>query len=254
MDLSAIGRQFGLDEQQTRSAFEALAPVVAAGVRRNAAQPSSGGGGLADLLGGLAGGNPTRYADDLSAFGQPEAVDDGNAVLGQIFGSKDVSRGVAQQLSGTTGISDSILKKLLPIVAAFVMSQIAKKAMGGSTSSGGGGLGDILGSVLGGGQSQPAPQPQAQPQGGGLGDILGDILGGGQQKQPSGGQQGGGLGDILGSILGGGQQQPSGGQQGGGLGDILGDLLGGAQNRGGGGGGNSAEDLLNSVEQALRRR
>ena len=118
MDLSALGRQFGLDEQQTRSAFEALAPVVAAGMRRNAVQSS--GGGLGDLLGSLGGGNPAAYADDYTAFERPGAVDDGNAVLGQIFGSKDVSRGVAQQLSGSTGISDSILKKLLPLVAAVL--------------------------------------------------------------------------------------------------------------------------------------
>ena len=166
MDLSEIGRQFGLDEAQTRAAFEALAPVVAAGVRRNAASD----GGLGDLLGAVLKGDHGRYLDDPAALGSRDSVADGNAILGHIFGSKDVSRGVAQQLSSQSGIGADILKKLLPVIAAMVMGQIAKKSFGGGQASGGGGsLGDILGSVLGGGQ---------QAQGGGLGDSLGNVLGG----------------------------------------------------------------------------
>jgi uncharacterized membrane protein YebE (DUF533 family) len=63
-------------------------------------------------------------------------------------------------------------------------------------ASGGGGLGDILGQVLGGRSGGSRSQP-----GGGLGDILGQVLGGG-----AGGASGGGLGDILGQVLGGGSQ------------------------------------------------
>lgn len=79
--------------------------------------------------------------------------------------------------------------------------------------AGAGGLGGILGGALGGG-SQPQAAPARQSGGGGLGDILGGVLG-------SGG--GGGLGGVLGGALGGGG--------GGGLGSILGGILGG----GGGG-------------------
>lgn len=265
MDFSQIGRQFGLDEAQTRAAFEALAPVVAAGVRRNAASD----GGLGDLLGAVLQGNHGRYLDDPSATEGREAVDDGNAILGHIFGSKDVSRGVAQQLSAQSGIGADILKKLLPVIAAMVMGQIAKKGLGGGQSSGGG-LGDILGSVLGGG----GPQAQS-PGGGGLGDILGGVLGGAL----GGGQgSGGGLGDILGSVLGGGQQPQARPQapQGvpGNLEDMLKDIFGGGggmpapqrQERisrsrktlddilgGGTSQGSAADDLLNSVINATRR-
>ena len=42
---------------------------------------------------------------------------------------------------------------------------------------GGGGLGDLLGQMLGGGSS--APVPQAPQQGGGLGDLFGQLFGGG---------------------------------------------------------------------------
>ncbi len=252
MDLSAIGQQFGLNEEQTRAAFDALAPVVASGMRRSAQSET----GLQDILNAALNGN--QNADAAS----------GNEILGQIFGSKDVSRGVAQQLSATSGIGAAVLKQLLPIVASIVMGQVAKKMGGGGQSSGGGGLGDILGDILGGGQ-QPQQRQQPQSGGGGLGDILGDILGGGQQQ--SGGAGGGGLGDILKDVLGGGvqQQQAPSTPGGGSLEDMLKDILGGgAQSQptvthgrkrlddvlgGGTRQGSDADILLDSVTRSVRR-
>lgn len=64
-----------------------------------------------------------------------------------------------------------------------------------------GGLGDILGSVLGGNTSAQT-NTQAQSNGFGLDDIIGGVLGGQMGGQSSGA---GGLGSILGSVLGGGQ-------------------------------------------------
>lgn len=79
-----------------------------------------------------------------------------------------------------------------------------------------GGLGDILGSVLGGGSQTGGYNPRQydrQPDNGfGLDDILGGLTGGGLTGgNQSGGvnSNAGGLGDILGSVLGG---QAMGGQ------------------------------------------
>lgn len=249
MDLSSLARQFGLNEDQARAAMEALTPVLTAGLRRNTQDDS----GFADLTGALAGGRHSRYVDDPAAFGTQDAIDDGNAILGHILGSKDVSRGVAQQLSATSGIGESILKKMLPVIAAMIMGQIAKKAFGGSGSSpGGGGLEDILGDLLGGGS--PQAQTRQAPSGGGLGDILGDILGGAQDRQTPQRAPGGagGLEDLLKDILGGGagsapapqrREQVARGRK------TLDEILGGGSSRG-----SAADDLLRSVEEALRRR
>jgi hypothetical protein len=230
MDLSAIGQQFGLTPEQTRAAFDALTPVVASGVRRSAQSEN----GLQDILSSALNGN---HAGDTTS---------GNDVLGQIFGSKDVSRGVAQQLSATSGIGAAVLKQLLPIVASIVMGQVAKKMGGGGQSSSGGGLGDILGDILGGGQQQ---QPAPQSGGGGLGDILKDILGGGaqEQQQQAPSSQGGSLEDMLKDILGGGGQAPSqekithGRRR-------LDDVLGGGTRQG-----SDADILLDSVTRSVRR-
>ena len=129
MDLEALGRQFGLTPQQTQAAFEALAPVVAAGVRRN----TSSDGGLANLIGALAGGGHARYADDPSVLATPEAVEDGNAILGHVFGSKDVSRAVAQQASVQSGLDPALLRKMLPMLAMLVTGFMARQ--GGSEAA-----------------------------------------------------------------------------------------------------------------------
>jgi hypothetical protein len=227
VDISAIGRQFGLDEAQTKAALDALVPVVAAGMRKQAQSPT----GLQDIFKSVLTGGYAGTLDDENAIAFERAKPRGDDALGQIFGSKDVSREVAQQLSATSGIGAAVLKKLLPIVASIVMGQVAKK-MGAGSSSGGGGLGDILGEVLGGGQSR-----QTAPGGGGLGDILGDILAGGQKQQAPSGGSGGGLGDILKDVLGGGQAAPApaprqspGSSSGNPLEDILADILAGGQN------------------------
>ena len=163
MDLSEIGRQFGLNEAQTRAAVEALTPVVAAGMRRN----GGAGGGLNDIIKSITQGGAPEETD--------AATSQGNDILGEIFGSKEVSRGVANELSATSGIGSSILKKMLPIIASIVMAQVAKQ-MGSRGGSSGGGLGDILGDILGGGSGRATPQPKST---GGIEDILKDILGGG---------------------------------------------------------------------------
>jgi hypothetical protein len=145
-----IGRQLGLNASQTTSALEALLPTVAAGFQRSA----SGGAGLEDLLGALTGGAPSRYVEDPSELAQPAAVNDGNNILGQIFGSKDVSREVAARASAQTGIGPDVLKAMLPMVAAMVMGAMAKGATSGGSQLGqagaqpGGGLLDMLTPML----------------------------------------------------------------------------------------------------------
>lgn len=83
-----------------------------------------------------------------------------------------------------------------------------EQSMGSSGLGGIPGLGNVLGSVLGGGSQG----------GGGLGDVLGQVLGGGGASRGGSGGSLGGLGDLLGGVLGGGST----GSRSGGLGDILG--------------------------------
>jgi hypothetical protein len=177
--ISSIAQQLGVNEQVAEMGAAALLPSILGGFKKTAQAQPSGLDGLGSILGQLGGGGLL----DSVLSPEPTPVNQGNDVLGQIFGSKDVSRSVADHASGQTGIDSSLLKKMLPLLAMLVAGYMAKQGGGEQ----GGGLGGLLGSVLGGGQ---------QDSGGGLGGLLGSVLGGGQQAAPSGSGLGG-LGSLL---------------------------------------------------------
>ena len=120
------GQAVGLSQEQTGAALSALVPALASGLSRNASLP----GGLDSLLGALTGGGHSRYVDDPSSLRNPEAVTDGNAILGHILGSKDASRAVASQAAAQTGLGEDVLKKLLPMAATLVMGSLSKQQGG----------------------------------------------------------------------------------------------------------------------------
>ncbi len=261
--LDVLGQQFGLTREQTLKAVAELAPVVTAGVRQNTRQDD----GMASLLEALSGGRHERYLDDAQAVQYDNVRDDGNGILGHLFGNKQVSREVTMQAAGSTGIGGAILRKMLPVIASMVIGAIFKQMTGGGQAQtrqprggqGDGGLGDILGDILGGGQAQqraPSPQPSPQGgQGGGLDDLLRDVLGGGRgqpspqprQRQP----QGGGLDDLLREILGGGQRPQGNGEVVSRGRESLDEIIAGDTKTGSG---NAADDLLESVNRRLGYR
>lgn len=208
--LQNFAKQNGLSNDQLMSAVKALTPAIASGVRRQ----TSSQDGLQSLFNMMQSGNHEQFLDDGDKLGSSASLSAGNQILGQIFGSKDVSRGVAHYASQSSGISGTILKSLLPIIASMVMGSLTRKSSGS-------GMGDILGQILGGGGGSLGGS------GGGMGDILGQVLGGGQAGGSSRGGSGGGMGDILGQILGGGQAGGSSGGGSPGLDDLLGGILGG---------------------------
>jgi hypothetical protein len=126
-----LAQNFGLDQSQASAALQHLVPLLAGGVQRNMGQT----GGLEALLGALKGGNHSRYLEDTSHIASPTTVTDGNAILGHLLGSKDVSRQVATHAATNTGIDASILKKMLPVVATMVMGAMNKQAAGGGLSN-----------------------------------------------------------------------------------------------------------------------
>jgi len=130
--LDEIGARVGLSPEQTMAAAAALMPALGSGLKQ---QVQAGG-----LSGAIAAAAPGQAAD--SAFG--------NEILGQIFGSKDVSRSVAANASAQTGIGADTLKSLLPMLATLAAGTVASKA-----GSGGAGLEGMLGMLDRDGDGNP---------------------------------------------------------------------------------------------------
>lgn len=182
--IGAIAKQLGVNEQVAQMGAEALLPSILGGFKKQAQAQPAGIEGLGGLLGQLGGGG---LFDSVVSPG-PTPIDQGNSILGQIFGSKDVSRSVAGHAAQQTGIDPSILKQMLPIVAMLAAGYMAKQGGGQANSGGaaGGGLGGLLGGLLGGGgQSAPASSSSSSAMGGlgalldmdGDGNPLDDIIG-----------------------------------------------------------------------------
>ncbi len=160
--ISSMARELGIDEGTAKTAAGALLPAIVAGMGRSATggtstpDPMGGLGGLAGaILGGGSSGGGGLGGGLLDAVlgTQATPVNQGNDILGNIFGSKDVSRSVAGEVASMTGIDEGILKKMLPILAMAAAGYMAKQASGGGAapaggSSGGGALGGILGSIV----------------------------------------------------------------------------------------------------------
>jgi hypothetical protein len=143
--LQSIARELGINESQATAAAAALAPAILGGFKKQAQGQPDGLEGLGGLLGRLGGGG---LLDNVLAA-QPTDVRRGNDVLGQIFGTKEVSRTVAQNAASQTGLDPSMLKKMLPMLAMLVAGYMARQGSTAAAPSGGG-LGNVLGSLLGG--------------------------------------------------------------------------------------------------------
>jgi len=174
-EFQAFAGRFGLTHDQAAGAADALLPAIMGGFQKQ----MQAGGGLGAMLGMLGGSG---------LFGgtqEPQALDadQGNEVLGQIFGSKDVSRAVAQDASARTGLDVSLLKQMLPVLVSLVTAYMARQGGSGQTQAPSGGLAGMLGGLLGGGAATPQ-QPGASPLSGiaamldanGDGNALDDIM------------------------------------------------------------------------------
>ncbi len=169
--LDAIAGQLGIPPEMAQAGAGALLPAIVGGFQKQSDAGGGGAGGLGSLIGMLGGLGGAGLADNVLGPQETE-VAKGNDILGQIFGSKDVSRTVAGHAAGQTGIDPELLKKMLPILAMLVGGYLSSRS--GAQGEGQGGTGGMLGS------------------------ILGAVLGGGQQAAPaSGGGMLGGLGSLI---------------------------------------------------------
>jgi len=119
----SMAKELGVSEDQAASGAAALAPAILGGFKKQAQSQPEGLEGLGGLLGQLGGGGLLEQV--LSP--QPTDVSQGDNVLGEIFGSKDVSRTVAQNAASQSGLDPALLKKMLPMVAMLVAGFMAKQ-------------------------------------------------------------------------------------------------------------------------------
>lgn len=142
--IGEIAGTVGLDKSKANDLIGAIAPALMTGLMRQ----SEPRGGLSNLEKALARGNHQRYIEQPELMRSDSTRKDGNKILGHIFGSKDVSRNVAAEAAGQTGLDVALIKKALPLIAGLAMGALSKKTAGATRASGDG-LAGLLGGMLG---------------------------------------------------------------------------------------------------------
>jgi len=191
--VAEMARQFGLSQKQTQDALAALMPAFSTGLKRNASDPM----GVGSFLQALAGGGHEKYFEDMTKAFTPSGVEEGNGILGHLFGSKEVSRAVAAQAAQATGIGQEILKQMLPVIASTMMGGLYKQSTGQMNAMPGFGAaqGNVIGEVIEqmmrqqaemakrmqprAAEPEPAPNPFDNP----FGKALEQMFGGGAARR-----------------------------------------------------------------------
>lgn len=181
-----IAAKLGVSPDEAKKAVEEGGAVLMTGLAKNA-ESSEGSAAIQKALQKHEGATPSKV-DDIDQA-------DGEKIVKHVLGDKQAE--VTTKLTESKETAGIDFGKLLPMLAPIVMNLIANASKGKAEKtstgeeSGGGGIGDLSGGLVGGGSSSG---------GGGLGDMLGGILGGGTKGGTGGGID---LGGILGGLLGG---------------------------------------------------
>lgn len=124
--MEAFARQFNLAQDQAAKAVAALMPAFSEALKRQSANPFD----FASLMQKAAGGNYQSYFEDLTRAFTPQGLADGQAALGQIFGSPDMAGAIAEQAAKLTGLGQDVLRQMMPAMADTMMGGLAKEMMG----------------------------------------------------------------------------------------------------------------------------
>lgn len=185
-----ISEKLGLDKNQTQWVVSAAIPLMMSALNYNAQKGPEQAQGIQKALDNHSGG----IFDNLAGLFNQGPTEDDDKIVNHIFGRNTDT--VKQSLSEKSGISMGKIGGILALLAPLVMGYLGKKKQA-DAGTGGGGIGDLLGSILGGGSSN------AGASGGGIGDLIGSVLGGGGSSPASSSQpnNAGGLGDLVGQFF-----------------------------------------------------
>lgn len=156
-------------EAATKTAIGSGLGAILGGLAKNASEPQ----GAESLFNAVNKKHDGGILDDVGGFlGMGDGMD-GGKILGHVFG--DNKANVESQVAQAAGVDQSMISKLLPMLAPMVMGWIGKKVASGALNPA------SLGGLLKGEQQQAE---SAMPD---LGGLLGSILGGGSSSGGGGG-------------------------------------------------------------------
>jgi len=196
--INGVAGQSGQSTDKTSSVLTMALPVLMGAMKRNAASPE----GATGLMGALSGKHDGSILDNLGGLfegGVDQSVmDDGAGILSHVLGGSQ--NNVTNALSQKTGMGSGAVMEILKVAAPLVMGYIGKQSKQQNVADPNG-IGNLLGGLLGGGDTAPKQQSLIESllDGDGDGSILDDVAG---MVLNSGSSKKDGLGGLLGGLFG----------------------------------------------------
>ncbi|QBQ41948.1 DUF937 domain-containing protein [Sphingobacterium psychroaquaticum] len=183
--ISAISSTLGVSETKAKWIVAAAVPLMIAALNYN----SKNKGQAENIDKALDQHSSSGILDKISDVFGSNNNDDGGKIVNHMFGKNTES--VTQNFADKLGLSSAQVGGVLASLAPMVMGYLGQQKQ---SANSGGGIGDLIGSVLGGGGAQQAST------GGGIGDLIGNIFGGGGNTQAA--AQSNGITDMIGNLAG----------------------------------------------------
>ena len=123
--INQLATQFGINPEKATSVASSLVPMLASSMKEKVANNDPG---ITSLL---TSDKMAQFADNPSSLESPAATDTGNKLVTQILGSDGASK-IISTVAEKCGVGSDTVGKMLPIVATFLSSYLAKhNASGG---------------------------------------------------------------------------------------------------------------------------
>ncbi len=193
--IQGVAGQTGQSTDQTGSVLSMALPVLMGAMKKNAATPE----GAQGLMNALSNKHDGSILDNLGGlFGggvDSSVMDDGAGILGHVLGNRQPQ--VENALSSKSGMDAGTIGTILKVAAPILMGYLGKQSRQNNVNDSNG-IGDLLGGLMGGGQTAQKQQSLIETflDSDGDGSILDDVA-----SMALGGKKGG-LGGLLGGLFG----------------------------------------------------
>src|SRR5690606_13257824 len=174
--IGGISRETHQPEDKTAAVVAMAMPRLMGAMRRNAKNEN----GAASLLNALNSKHDGSMLDNLGGlFGggvNEEVKQDGLGILGHVLGGSQDN--AVQALSKKSGVDTNGIMQILQVAAPILLGYLGKQKQKQQVSTNSG-IGDLLGSLLGGGSNQPKQQSLIESilDGNNDGSVIDDIAG-----------------------------------------------------------------------------
>ncbi|TWP22942.1 DUF937 domain-containing protein [Apibacter muscae] len=191
--INGISEKTNTSVEQTSSVVSSAIPALLGALQNNASTED----GAQGILNAVTSKHDGSILDNISGFlGNGGNEQEGKGILGNIFGNQlgDIQNGISQK----TGVSASSVGSILSLLAPIIMGYLGKQAQSSNISDGGG-ISNLLSSLLGGNSGSSILSSILDQNGDGklgLDDLAGLVSG---NKSSKGN---GLLGNLLGKFLG----------------------------------------------------